>query len=413
MGIGKWEVGIGNWEVGSGKWEVGSGKWEVGSGNWELGSGKWEVGIGNWELGTRNWELGTRNGELRTRNSEALSKTLDSILNVAKASGEGIKNNPLAQETLSVDNITKYILNHDKVQSGELVRGIGKLGADVKNTKGFAEGNIILDELPSAGKLSIGVHGLDEYFVTALTDEPLKVLDLNADLASFTGKEFQAEQLRRTQFLDSLKAIADDANVEGPIRDIFTDVTKMSNEDIMALRGYAWATLFNDQPSNFRTLADIFRRIGETGSIKAVQLAYDEMAKIWDWDAIANVRSIYGETGGFLLNGTEPYFGLAQAEIGNALAEIADPTNLGPNMLKLMQGLKSNDETVAKLQSDLEKARFERDAFDSRVKELDIFREVANQDIETATRYLSDPQYKGLRGIIEINSELSEKRIIS
>jgi len=344
--------------------------------------------------------------------SEALSGTLESILNLAKASGEGIKKNPLAQETLSVDNITRYISTHDKVQSGELVRAIGKLGADVKNTKGFAEGNIILDELPAAGKLSIGVHGLDEFFVTALTDEPLKVLDLSADLGSFTGKEFQAEQLRRNQFLDSLKAIADDASVERPIRDIFTDVTKMSNEDIMALRGYAWATLFNDQPSNFRTLSDIFRRIGETGSIKAVQLAYDEMAKIWDWDAIANVRSIYGETGGFLLNGTKPYFGLAQAEIGNAFAEIADPTNLGPNMLKLMQGFKGSDETIAKLQSDLDKARFERDAFDGRVKELDIFREVANQDLETAARYLSDPEYKGLRGIIDINAELSEKRIM-
>lgn len=350
--------------------------------------------------------------EIEQQKSEALSKTLGDILNVTKASGEGLKKSPIAQETLSVENITRYMSTHDKVESGELVRAIGKLGADSKNTFGFAEGNIILDELPSAGKLSIGAHGLDEYFVTVLTDEPLKVLDLNAELASFTGKEFQAEQLRRTQFLDSLKAIADDTTIERPIRDVFTEVTKMSNDDIMALRGYAWATLFNDQPSNFRTLADILRRVGESGSIKAMQLAYDEMAKIWDWDAIANVRSIYGETGGFLLNGTKPYFGFTQAEIGNAFAEIADPTNLGPNMLKLVQGLKTNDETAAKIQADLDKAILERDTFKDKVKELDIFREVANQDIETAIRYLSDPQYKGLRGIIDINSELSEKRIL-
>jgi hypothetical protein len=350
--------------------------------------------------------------EVEQQKSDALSKTLGSILNVSKISAEGLKKNPLAQETLSVENITRYISTHDKVESGEFVRAIGKLGADVKNTKGFAEGNIILDELPSAGKLSIGVHGLDEYFVTALTDEPLKVLDLTSDLSSLTGQAFKDEQFRRTQFLDALKALADDTNIERPIRDIFTDVTRLSQEDVMALKGYAWATLFNDQPGNFRTLSDFFVKIGASGSTKAVQLAFDEMSKIWDWDAIANVRSIYGETGGFLLNGVKPYFGIRQAEIGNALAEIADPTNLGPNMLKLVQGLKTNDESIAKAQADLDKAVVERDAFAERVKELDIFREVANQDTATATRLLSDPEYKGLRGVVEINSELSEKTIL-
>lgn len=350
--------------------------------------------------------------EVEKQKSDALSTTLGSILNITKMTGEELKKSPIAQETLSVENITRYISTHDKVESGELVRAIGKLGADVKNTKGFAEGNIILDELPSAGKLSIGVHGLDEYFVTALTDEPLTVLDLTADLGSFTGQAFKAEQLRRTQFLDSLKALADDTTIERPIRDIFTDVTKMSQEDVMSLKGYAWATLFNDQPGNFRTLSDFFVKIGASGSTKAMQLAFDEMSKIWDWDAIANVRSIYGETGGFLLSANKPYYGIVQAEIGNALAEIADPTNLGPNMLKLVQGLKTNDESIAKVQADLDKAIAERDTFAERVKELDIFREVANQDIATATRLLSDPEYKGLRGIVEINSELSEKRIL-
>ena len=350
--------------------------------------------------------------DLETQKSDALSNTLKSILNASEISAEGLKKNPLAQEALSVQNIVRHISTHDKVESGELVRAIGKLGADVKNTKGFAEGNIIVDEIPSAGKLSIGAHGLDEYFVTALTDEPFKVLDLTSDLGSFTGQAFKDEQFRRTQFLDALKALADDTSIERPIRDIFTDVTRLSQEDVMALKGYAWATLFNDQPGNFRTLSDFFVKIGASGSTKAMQLAFDEMSKIWDWDVIANVRSIYGETGGFLLSANKPYFGIRQAEIGNALAEIADPTNLGPNMLKLVQGLKTNDETIAKTKADLEKATIERDTLAERVKELDIFRQVANQDVETAGRLLSDPDYKGLSGIVKINSELSEKEIL-
>lgn len=49
--------------------------------------------------------------------------------------GEELKKSPIAQETLSVENITRYISTHDKVESGELVRAIGKLGADVKTPK--------------------------------------------------------------------------------------------------------------------------------------------------------------------------------------------------------------------------------------------------------------------------------------
>ena len=349
---------------------------------------------------------------IEEQKANALAGTLASILNASKISGEGIKASPIAQETLSIENITRFIATHDKVESGELVRAIGKLGADAKNTKGFAEGNIILDELPTAGKLSIGAHGLDEYFVTALTDEPLKILDLTADLSTLTGQAFKTEQLNRTMFMDALKALADDVSIEQPIRDIFTNITKLSQDDLLSLKGYGWATLFNDQPGNFKTLSDFFIKIGATGSTKAMQLAFDEMAKIWDWDVISNVRSIYGETGGFLLSAKKPYFGFTQAEIGNALAEIANPTNLGPNMLKLVQGLKTSDESTAKAKADLDKAIADRDGFKGKVKELDIFREVANQDLATRAKLLSDPEYKGLKDIVKINAELSEKNIL-
>jgi hypothetical protein len=350
--------------------------------------------------------------KLEAERINALSNTMTKILNASEASGEGIAKSPIAQQVLSGENIVRYITTHDKVASGELVRGIGKLGAEVKNTRGFAGGNIVMDELPSAGKLSIGAHGLDEYFVTALTDEPLKVLDLTQDIASFGGKELQAEQFRRAEFLDGLRAIAEDPKVSDSVRQVFNDVSKMSQDDIMALRGFSWATLFSDQPSNFKTLGDIFRRIAETGNEDAMVKSFDLMSKIWDFDVISNIRTIYGETGGYLLSGKKPYFGFVQAEIGNALAEIADPTNLGPNVAKLLSGIKGTDETIAKARQQLEKATAERDSFQNRVKELDIFRQIGNQDIETATRFLSDPEYKGLRGIVEINSELAEKRIL-
>lgn len=349
--------------------------------------------------------------DLESQRSDAYSKTLEEILNGQMLASEAVKKSPLAQETLSVDNITRYIAGHDKVQSGEIVSGIGRLGAEAQNTKGFAAGNVVLDELPTPGALSIGAHGLDEYFVTATSDEPLKVLDLNKDLTSFSAKELQAEQLRRTQFLDGLQAIADDPKTATSVREALSEVTSLSQKDSMSLKGFAWATLFSSETSNFTTLGGIFKKIAETGNTSAMNEAFDLMAKIWDFDAIANIRTIYGESGGFLLSAKDK-FGYVQAEIGNAFAEIADPTNLGPNMLKLLDGIKGIDDSISKTRSQLEKAKAERDAFANRRKELDILRQVGNNDPEVAKKFLSDPQYKGLEKIIEISSDISSKKAL-
>jgi hypothetical protein len=350
--------------------------------------------------------------KLESERFDALSGTFGKILNATKAMGEGLANNPFAQRVLSQENIINHILYHDKTASGELVRGIGKLSAETKNTKGFAAGNLVLDELPESGRLSIAAHGSDEYLVTTLDDAPLKVLDLSEDLSKLTGKAYQAEQYRRSEFLDALRGLADDPELAGPVRQVLNDVSALTQADTMALKGFAWATGVTQEAGNFRTLGDIFRKIAESGSEAAMFKAFDLLDKIWDFDAISNIRTIYGETGGVLLNGGKPKFGYVQAEIGNALAEIADPTNLGPNMAKLLASIKTTDESIGKVRTQLEKAKADRDSFAERVKELDIFRQVANQDIETATKLLSDPDYKGLSDIVKINSELAEKNIL-
>ena len=347
---------------------------------------------------------------LESQKTGILAGTIGKLLNTAKAVGEGIKTNPIAQETLSGQNIVEFVSTHSKVASGELVKGIGKLSAETKNTKGFTRGNIVLDELPEPGKLSIGVHEFDEFFVTALTDEPLKVLDLTQDLSRLPKAEAQVEQLRRSQFLDDLRAIADEPNVPNATRQALNEVSTLSQADTLAMRGYAWATGgAADTASNFNSLGDILRKIAEVGDEDTMVRVFDSLSKIWDFDVVSNFRTIYGEMGGFLLRGDKPFFGYAKAEIGNAFAEIADPTNLGPNLAKLIPTIKGADEVLATKRAELEKIIAEKDIFDKRVKELDIFRQVANDDPETAAKLLSDPEYKGLEDIIKINSEIAEK----
>lgn len=348
--------------------------------------------------------------ELEQKKSEALSGTLETLLNGFTLSSKALEKSEIGKQTLSIDNIVRFMSTHPKVQSGELLQAVDKLGAEVKNTRGFAGGNVITDELPEQGMLSIGAHGLDEFFVTNVSKEPVKVLDLSSELGKLTGRELEAEQFRRAEFLDLLKAYSTDAEIPTVSRNAFAQISRLSKEDLMQLRGYAWALPGMEGTSNFTTLGGILAKLGEIGDVRTMELAYEAMAKIWDFDVIANVRNVYGETGGFLLANSGK-FGLVEAQISNTLAEIADPSNLGPNLLGLMDSIGGIDKTIVKTRSQLDKARLEATTFEQRVKELDAFRLAANQDLETRKLILNDPNYQKLKGIVDIDATLSEKKL--
>lgn len=127
--------------------------------------------------------------ELEAKKTARATKTIQKVLQQQEdwAKGFGVDN--LADETLSTDNTIKSILNNPKTQTGELLSAIDKLSGEAYNTGGFADGFIVLDEVPQPGAVSIGAHQLDEYFVTAVGEEPLKLLDLTEDISKLGPKE--------------------------------------------------------------------------------------------------------------------------------------------------------------------------------------------------------------------------------
>ena len=100
------------------------------------------------------------------------------------------------------------------------------------------------------------------------------------------------------------------------------------------------------------------------------------------------------------------------AEVGNAIAEIADPTNLGPNMARLLASVKTLDASIEKTRKELDSITKNKDAAEARIKELDIFRNVVDQDVNLRRAIINDPEYRGLRKIIDLEAGSAEKRIL-
>lgn len=350
--------------------------------------------------------------ELEAKKTARATKTIQKVLQQQEDWAKGFGVDKLADETLSTDNTIKSILNNPKTQTGELLSAIDKLSGEAYNTGGFADGFIVLDEVPQPGAVSIGAHQLDEYFVTAVGEEPLKLLDLTEDISKLGPAEKQAEMLRRQYFDDAIKGLSTDANISPEARAIFAELAEASRSSAMQLNGFAWA-LPLDVGAAPVTLASILSKVAQAKNYEAMDIISDLIRQTWnDIDGFTNIRAIYGETGGVLISNAKKIYA-NNAQIGNAIAEIADPTDLGPNVAKLIESMKSDDELIAKTKTDLDKALKEKDAFEQRVKEINLFRQYADQDPDLLKQIIDNPDYEELKGIIDLNIRVADKDILS
>ncbi len=350
--------------------------------------------------------------ELEAKNSARATKGIQKVLQQQEDWSKAFGTDELATVTLSPENTVKSILNNPKTQTGELISAINKLSGEVKNTVGFADGYLVLDEVPQPGVVSIGTHQLDEYFVTAAGDEPLKLLDLTEDVAKLGPKEYQAEMLRRQYFDETIKYLSTDTSISPEARAVFSELSEISRSNAMELNGFAWA-LPLDVDTAAVTLGSILSKVAQSKNYEAMDIISDLIRQTWnDVDGFTNIRSIYGETGGVLITNANK-ISANNAEISNAISEIADPTDLGPNMAQLVQSMKAGDEVIAKTKQDLDKALKEKDAFEQRVKEVNLFRQYADQDPDLLKQIIDNPDYEDLKGIIDLNIRVADKDILS
>ena len=342
---------------------------------------------------------------------ETLAPTVTKLLNAQEDSLKAFSQDALAQDVLSGENIVKEIISNKNTYDGELVRGIDKLTTESKNTAGFTDGYIVLGDAPKRGVISFGAHQSDEYLVTLAGDEPLKTFDLAQDVNTLTGKARQSEDNLRIQFEEWLEAGKVDPDLAPEVRATLQEVSAKTQADAMTLNGYGWAVGGAEKAVTTGDILKVIAASQSGGSARAMQYALEGIIKIWNPDVITNFRSIYGEVGGAMVLNSKR-IAAKNAEVGNAIAEIADPTNLGPNMARLLASVKTLDASIEKTRKELDFITKNKDAAEARVKELDIFRNVVDQDVNLRRAIVNDPEYRGLRKIIDLEAGSAEKRIL-
>ena len=332
--------------------------------------------------------------------NKAYEKTISKILNTESNVFKNMAIDKIAKITLSSENISKWITTHPKLQSGELLRAIDRLSADSKNTGGFLDGYIILDEMPQPGKISVGAHGLDEYLVTGLDKAKQPVLlDLGNDFSTATRKEKQLEAAKRTMLEKEFDTLANDFTQAPETRQVFDTLWQAMKADSKELGGPVGSILFS---KGAETLGSLIAKVADTKNPEAMQKVSDAIEKIWNVDGYSNIRSIYGKTGGYVITNTEKYLAAHKAEIGNALAELSDPTNVSPVISKLVNSIQDTTVAIDKTKKKLDKAAKAKLEAETRMKDINLLREYAQNDPQLLKKIANDPNYEGLGNILNL-----------
>lgn len=315
----------------------------------------------------------------------------------------------VSKQTLSDKSISEWFVTNPKTQTGELSEAMALLSADMKSTGGFFDGYILLDEVPQYGKVSAGAHYLDEYAVTANDADKFNLLDLADDFTKADEPTRAAEGLRRAQLADRLDKLG--KNAADPEFRVYNELATRLRDEAAALDGFT-GSLFvvGDELAAGKSLGAL---LGEIAALKnpAVMSKVSELVEdIWKVDGFTNIRSIYGGTGGVAITNTAR-IAATRAEIGIASAEFADPTNLGPNVLRLLQSIKKPQDELAVRQNEFDDLLNKQLDLEDKEKWFSLLREKANGDPDILRELIADPKAKGLKGLLKLEAELAEKSV--
>lgn len=340
--------------------------------------------------------------------------TFKKLLNTSKDiyAWEGV--DKAADATLSSTALAKWFVQNPTVQTGELTKAIGLLSADMKNTGGFFDGFIIMDEVPRVGGISVGVHAAgsvaDEYAVTLKAGKELNLLDMADTFVDASEEVRVAENLRRAKFADDLDKIARSKKDETQFR-ILTQLSTRIREDAANLDGFV-GSLFStgSELVGAMPLGTLIGEIAQYKNPAVMAQISDLVAKVWKVDGFTNIRSIYGQTGGVVVTNTKR-LAAKGAEFGNAAAEILEPTNLGPNIVKLLDSVKGSKEEIARLENEIN--TLSNKAIDLKDKEnwFNLLRENAQGDPDILKELIQDPANAGIKNLLKLELEVAESNV--
>ena len=307
----------------------------------------------------------------------------------------------VAKKTLSDANVTDWLITNPKTPTGELLSGVDNLSATHHNTGKVFLGSFITDELPEAGRVTVGVNQLDEYFVTGAKNVKWNVIDITDDLADAPQKVKSLEEKRRAALMARIEERSQDFTKTPAVRQGYDDLVKVINEEGKSLEGFLFDGLMTGK---MQPMVALLQKVAATKNPDLMWNIVDDITEIWKVDGFANIRAMYGEMGGFAIREIDGKLAAKSAQIGNTLAEFADPTALGPNMAKVAQMLEEPTARLAKTEAKAakaEKAAAEHAKFN---KDLSLFRELVDSDPELLQKIVNDPNYKGLGKFLNLKA---------
>jgi hypothetical protein len=313
------------------------------------------------------------------------------------------------KSTLSPKSIANWFINNPKTQTGELSQAVDRLGADMKNTGGFFDGYVILDEVPQYGVVSAGAHGADEYAVTANSTKKFKLLDMSDTFVNAPENIRINESGLRQKLADELDKLGKNAN-EPEFR-VYSQLSASLRDEVSNLDGFV-GSLFGvgDELVAGKSLGTLIGEVALVNNPIVMSKIASLVEKIWKVDGFTNVRSIYGETGGVVIT-NRTKIAATRAEIGNAAAEIVDPTNLGPNMLKLMESITDPKASLAARQNELDDLVNKQLDLEDKENWFKLVQEKANQDPEILKELIQDPNNVGIKKLLELELEIANNNV--
>lgn len=306
-------------------------------------------------------------------------------------------------------NIGEFIF--ERINTGkqkESVDALSKLSSDYYNTSGAFPGGVFFDELPQApGSITFATRGNDE-FVAAYYGKAPKLLDLADDTSAMSQKAALQELKRRTELLNRIKQAADDGTLPAPTREAFnalrtenTTVSSVINsmlEDAVAKPLGAW-------------LQDISVLTAKEGGVdqRMMSTIVDMISDIYKVDGFANIRSIFGDTGGVVLTNVDNV-AARKVKISEVLAESAEPTMAANAMLKLDSVIERAEDTLSSSKQALDNARLESEGMAQRLKDIETLRDYAAKDPDLLRMMLNDPDNVGIAKVMDLDMQIGDTR---
>jgi hypothetical protein len=314
------------------------------------------------------------------------------------------------KQTLSNKSIADWFVTNPKTQTGELSKAMDLLSADMKNTGEFFEGYILMDEVPKFGKISVGAHNVDEYVVTANSAKGFKLLDLADDFTKADEPTRIAESLRRAKFADALDKLGKKAS--DPDFKVYNDLATSLRDEAARLDGFN-GSLFSmgDMLVAGKSLGALLGEISQTKNYRVMEKVLLQVEKIWKVDGFTNIRSLYGKEGGVVITKGEK-IAATRAEIGYAAAEFADPTNMGPNVLKLLGSVQGTKASIAARENELNV--ISNKVLDLKDKEdwFMMLRQKAHEDPDILKELIQDPKNVGVKNLLKLELEIAENNVL-